>query len=351
VAGNALIVGAGIAGLATALRLRQSGWQVSIVERAPAPRDGGYMITFWGAGYDAAERFGLINDLVQVRTVPTELVYVDEHGRRLGAMSVARQQELQGDRALTLLRGDLEAVLLRALDDTVRIRFGTTVNDLVQADDRVTVTFDDGRRQEFDMVVGADGLHSEVRSLVFGPEEQFRNDFGYGVATYFLEGMPDGIEPGSTISMSLGARGAGIYSVRDGRSAAFFSFTSERMAADMAAGPRATLHRVFGDLGWIMPTVLSKLDDASTVYFDRVSQVSMSRWRKGRVVLVGDAAWCLSLVAGYGASLAVAGAEQLGDALDAADVDEALASWEQQIRPVVEKKQQQAREHSKLLQH
>lgn len=338
-----LVVGAGIAGLATALRLRRSGWTVQVVERAPGLRGGAYMINFSGIGYDAAETLGLLPALQRVQPDPVELVHVDDHGRRLAAMSVETVEKLLGRRQLTLLRGDLEQVLYDALDDAVEVRFGTTVQRIDQDDDGVTVEFSDGTRQRVDLLVGADGLHSRVRTLMFGPEEAFRKDFGCAVATYLFDGTPQGMPPRTTISLSQVGRGAGVYSIRGGRSTAFFSFSSNNLDADLTAGPQVTLRRRFGDLDWIMPEVLTRLDDAESVYFDRISQIHLDQWSHGRVVLLGDSAWCVSLFAGYGSSLAVAGAHLLGDALDQRpnDIPGALHVWGSQLRPTVRSKQRQ----------
>jgi len=342
---RALVVGAGIAGLAAALRLRRSGWSVRVVERAPRLRGGGYMIGFLGIGYDAAERLGLIGELERMQPEPAELVYVDQGGRPQAVLPTESQLSLLGPRTLALLRGDLETVLHNAVDDLVEICFGTTVENVAQDDDGVWVRLGDGRQERVDLLVAADGLHSGVRKLVFGPEQRFRVDFDHAVATYLLDQAPAVIPAGTTMSMDLVGRSVGVYRLRDGRAAAFFSFHSNDMDAEVTAGPAATLRARFGDLGWVVPELLAGLDSAESVYFDRISQIRMDSWSRGRVVLLGDAAWCVSLFAGYGSSLAVGGADLLGDALDAtpADIPGALRSWEQRLRPTVLRKQRQGR--------
>ena len=352
-----LIVGAGIAGLATALRLRRSAWDIVLVERAPSLRGGGYMIGFSGIGYRAADELGLLPALRKLQPPATDLLYVNQAGRQQAVMPVEAQQAMLGEETLALLRGDLETTLFQALRECgdggsgngVDIRFATTVADIEQDADGVTATLSDGRQERVDLLVGADGLHSAVRDLVFGPEKAYRVDFGHAVATYLLDKTPDGVAPGSTVSMDLVGRGVSVYAVRDGRSAAFFAFSSDQLDADLRAGAELTLPRVFGDLGWVVPELLRGLDSNSSVYFDRISQIVMDTWSRGRVVLIGDSAWCVSLFAGYGASLAVGGADLLGTALDQdPDILTALHTWEARLRPDVAKKQRQGRRARRL---
>jgi 2-polyprenyl-6-methoxyphenol hydroxylase-like FAD-dependent oxidoreductase len=358
---SVLIVGAGIAGLATAFRLRRSGWQVTIVERAPSLRGGGYMIGFSGIGYQTARDWGLLPALEELQPPMVDLVYVDESGRQRAVLPVAAQRATVGPELLSLLRGDLEEVLFKALghnpgeDDspgeTLDIRFGTSVTRIVQDDDSVTATLTDGTEIRADLLIGADGLHSKVRELVFGPERSFRRDYGAGIATVLLDQRPAGVRTDQTTSMGLVGRGVGLYTTVRGQTAGFFAFATDDLEADLAAGPRVTLRRIFGDLRWVVPELLDQVDKAvdagDGVYFDGISQIVMDRWTTGRVVLVGDAAWCVSLMAGYGSSLAVGGADLLGQMLDRVldghDLPEALSRWEHELRPIVEKKQQQGR--------
>lgn len=339
-----LIVGAGIAGLATALRLRRSGWEVLIVERAPALRGSGYAINFGGIGYDAAERLGVVAALRAAQPPPVELVYVDQAGRRQAGMGLRTQQELLGDRVLSLFRGDLEQTLHDAVAGEAEFRFGRTVDAITEDAAGVTATLSDGSRERVDMLVGADGLHSRVRSLVFGPETRFRYDLGCVIAIGMLDRLPDRVEPGTSTALGLARRGVSVYAPTADRAAAFFIFRTDRAEDDLRAGHRETLRARYGDLGWIVPELLDSMDRSETVYFDQVSQVRMDRWSSGRVVLAGDAAWCVSLFAGYGSSLAVGGAGLLGDLLDEeADIPTALHRWEQQLRPTAERRRRQGR--------
>ncbi|PRX96534.1 FAD-dependent monooxygenase [Allonocardiopsis opalescens] len=343
---RALVVGAGIAGLAVALRLRTGGWEVLVVERAPARRGGGYLVNFSDLGYDAAERMGLAAAVHAAEPEPVELRYVDRDGRVEATMGVRAQTDLLGERQVSIFRGDLESVLFEALDEPPDVRFGTTVTAIEQDAGGVTATLSDGTRERADLLVGADGLHSRVRSLVFGPEEGFRHDFGTAIAIVPLPEVPSGIDPGTSIALPLVRRGVSVITPPGRQAAAFFIFRTGDAEAELAAGAAATLRHRYGDLGWVVPELLDAAErNEADVYFDQVSQVRADRWSVGRVVPAGDAAWCVSLFAGFGSSLAVGGAEALGDELDRqpGDVPAALEAWERRLRPVAERWGRQGR--------
>ncbi|MFI9591283.1 FAD-dependent oxidoreductase [Nonomuraea sp. NPDC052265] len=340
---RAVIIGAGIAGLATALRLHQIGWDTLIVERAPARRGGGYAVTFGGIGYDAAEHLGIVSDLRAKAFDTTELVYHKSDGSRRFALDRATIAATTGPRSITILRGDLEAVLYEKVRDHTEIRFGTTLTHVDQDDHAVRVTLSDSSVEEADLLIGADGLHSATRALLFGPEEDFLLDLEHKVAVFMLDRLPATIAPGATGTLSSNGRTAAVISVGDGRNVAFFGYRTDhaRPGEDVAT----QLGRVYGDLGWVIPEALAGLARADSVYFDTISQVVAPSWSKGRVVLLGDAAWCVTLFAGYGSSLAVGGADRLGTELAAhpGDIPAALAAWEAAIRPEAERKQKLGR--------
>ncbi|WP_430496155.1 FAD-dependent oxidoreductase [Micromonospora trifolii] len=341
---RAVIVGAGIAGLATALRLHQDGWQVTVAERAPARRSSGYMVNLIGPGYDAAERLGLLPALsaADLGLFTTVLVHAD--GRPKFAVPSAIAEAALGKRALSVFRGDLEASLFEAVRDRVDIRFATTVASVEQDTDHVRVELSDGTVEQADLLVGADGVHSATRAAVFGPD--FRVDLPYLVAAFPLPHPVPGVPESSATTYIGPGRTAAIVNLGPKRSSAFFTYRTAEPTADLRRGPVDALRAAFGDLSGGVPDAIDHLaKDPASAYIDAVSQVVMPRWSTGRVVLLGDAAWCVTLFAGHGAALALAGADHLGTALrrHADDLPAALAEWETGLRPEVSKRQALAR--------
>lgn len=343
---KAVIIGAGIAGLATALRLRQAGWSPLVVERAPARRTGGYTVTFAGIGYDAAERMGILGDLAARHITPDAMNYLKPSGALRFSVPGPTVRAMLGTRALNLMRGDIEDVLYRAVAANVEIRFGTTLTAVDQDRGAVTVHLNDGSTVRADLLVGADGLHSATRSATFGPERDFRLDLDHLVGVFTLDRLPTGATPGATETLTEAGRTLAIISTGDRRPTAFFGYRSTDAAGELAAGPTAALPAAYDRMGWVAPQVLDQLAGTDEVYFDSVSQIVLPSWHRGRVVVLGDAAWCVTLFAGFGASLAVAGADALGAALErhGDDIGAALTGWEAGLRRYAEQKQRLGRQ-------
>ncbi|KZM70019.1 FAD-dependent monooxygenase [Nocardia terpenica] len=342
---RAVIAGAGIAGLAAALRLHRDGWEVLVVERSPTRRSGGYVVNLVGAAYDAIARFGLVAALRprDIGFFTTILVHAD--GREKLTVPPAIAQAGLGDRALTVFRGDLETALYEAIADRVPIRFGTTVRTADEHAGGVRVTFSDGSSEQADLLVGADGLHSGIRKLVADPAAESLVRLNYVMAALPLTEAPPGVPENAATNFIGPGRTAAVVNMGPNRSSAFFVQHTDDPATAVAAGPAATLTAAFGDLHGGVPQVLRRIEsDPGAVYFDELSQVRLDRWSRGRIVLLGDAAWCVTPFAGHGVGLAVAGADRLGMALaQTPDIPIALARWESALRPEVRRRQASAR--------
>ncbi|MGW2622352.1 FAD-dependent oxidoreductase [Micromonospora taraxaci] len=341
---RAVIVGAGIAGLATALRLARDGWHPLVVERSPTRRSGGYLVNLLGTGYDAAEGLGLVPALSDRALGPFTTVLVRADGRPKLTVPAAVAEAALGPRTMTVFRGDLETALYEAVRDRVEVRFGTTVSTIDSTDDRVRISLSDGTTEDADLLVGADGVHSATRTATVGPDH--RVDLPYVVAAFPLAHPVTGVPESSATTFIGPGRTAAIVNLGPGRSSAFFTYRCADPARELERGPVDAIRATFGDLAGGVPEAIRHLQtDPAGAYFDRVSQVHSPRWSAGRTVLLGDAAWCVTLFAGHGAALALAGADQLGTALrrHGDDVPSALADWETGLRPEVVKRQALAR--------
>ncbi len=195
---NILISGAGIAGTTLAFWLKKFGFNPTILEYAPKLREGGYAIDFWGLGFDVAERMEILPELDKADLKIPEVTFVDEKNKRKGGLDYVRLKRLMNNHAFTLLRGDLAKIIYNKLDKDIEIIFGDTITKIEQKETEVRVTFQSGKIHHYDLVVGADGLHSNVRNLLFGNEEKFEKYYGYYTSSFTIE---DGDNNGKAFQM------------------------------------------------------------------------------------------------------------------------------------------------------
>jgi 2-polyprenyl-6-methoxyphenol hydroxylase-like FAD-dependent oxidoreductase len=341
---NALISGLGIAGPTLAFWLNQYGIEPTLVELAPALRTGGYVIDFWGLGYDIAEKMGLLPDIARIGYHTQELRIVDEDSRRLSGFGVQLFRELTGGRYVTIGRSDLSKLIYDRISRSCEIIFGDSIAGLREAGAGVDVQFEQGSGRRFDVVIGADGLHSRVRKLVFGPQGRYEKDLGYRVAAFETPGYRPRDELVYILHSAPG-RQVGRFALRGDRTLFLFIFASEGGPEQHeVAAQKATLRKVFEGDGWELPRILGALDVCDDLYFDRVSQIRMAAWSRGRVALVGDAAFCVSLLAGQGSALAMTAAYSLAGELASLQdqPQEAFRRYEERLRAFIQAKQRAA---------
>ena len=338
-----LISGAGIAGPTLAWWLHRFGFEPSIVEMAPQFRTSGYMIDFWGKGFDLIERMGLLPEVERAGYHVREVRFVRSDGRRTGGFSTEAFRRVTNGRFISLPRGKLAQIIWASLPDEIATRFGDEIVSMRPAGEGVHVKFARSAPATFDLVIGADGLHSRVRDLLFGPETCFERFLGYAFAAFTVEGY----QPRTTdVYMMYGVPGRQVarFAMRGGRTLIMFLWRANNsQLTGTDASRRALLRKHFGEMGWECPHMLDALGYATDLYVDVVSQIHLPHWSSGRVALVGDAAWAPSFLAGEGCGLSIIGAFALaGELARSGGAPEAFVAYEQRVRKFMEGKQKMA---------
>jgi len=341
-----LISGAGIAGPALASWLTRNGYRVVVAEVADGIRPGGQTVDLRGAGADVVQRMGLLAEMERRALFQRGIAWVAADGSRRAEMPVTAFDGNGPVSKLEILRGDLVAVLYEATRDACEYRFGTRIAALTEHDGGVDVTFADGSSMQADLVVGADGPHSAVRRLVFGPEEEFVRPLG-GYNAWFTAPDTVGLDGWYLAFQAAGGLHASMRPSHDPTQAkASLSFRSDPLVYDRrdVEAQRRLLRERFSGAGWHCDALLDAADVADDFYFDSFAQVHMPSWSTQRVVLVGDAGYCASPLSGMGTSLALVGAYLLagelgpaGDGLTGDRLTRALAGYHRQMRPYVER--------------
>jgi 2-polyprenyl-6-methoxyphenol hydroxylase-like FAD-dependent oxidoreductase len=349
-----LVAGASIAGPALAHWLRRRGAEVTVVERAPGLRPGGQAVDARGVTREVIRRMGLDAAVRAARTETAGAYIVDAAGK---VLETFRADDDGGDGFISeieILRGDLSRVLYDDTRDGAGYIFGDRIAELTQDADGVDVAFAGGDRRRFDLVVGADGLHSALRAMVFGPHERFVRHLGQVMAFYTVPnefGLDRWL---IDYQESESGRSAGLRPIQDAtRAMAMFSFPAADLDVDYrdVAAQKRLLREQMAGLGWLAPRILTHLDHTPDFYLDQVAQVVMDRWSSGRVGLFGDAAFSSSPLSGQGTGLALVGAYLLAGELAAAgwDPEAGFARYEGRMRSFVEANQEIGRLHARSL--
>jgi 2-polyprenyl-6-methoxyphenol hydroxylase-like FAD-dependent oxidoreductase len=320
-----LISGASIAGPALAYWLRRYGCTVTVVEKTPTLRAGGQAVDFKGTIHRTVlERMGILDEVRNRQTGGRDTIVIDAQGKR---KTVIPGEFTGGE--IEIRRGDLAELLYERTADDCEYIFGDSITAMTETANGVHVTFERTAPRTFDIVVGADGIHSNVRRLAFGQESEYVRHLGYYYALADLpgiEGKGDAVmynEPGREVTVG------GL------KSQTFFVFASPELTYDRydPEQQQKLLVEAYRNGGWRLPELLAEVPGSANFYLDSLSRVTIDRYSRGRVVLLGDSAYGNTL-GGFGTGLAVVGAYVLAGELMAADGDhrQAFARYEQVFR-------------------
>ncbi|GAB3281149.1 FAD-dependent monooxygenase [Larkinella harenae] len=335
---SVLISGASIAGLTMAYWMKQYKYKVTVVEIGHGPRMGGTPIDVRGDSLDTAERMGIL-DAIKAAKLPTKgLEFLNASGEVEGTMLVEEIGAIRPGDDTEIRRDDLVNILYEKVKDGVEYRFNSRIVALQQREDCVSVTFKDGTSENYDFVIGADGIHSGVRKLAFGPEEQFTHFLNFYFSVF-------------PVDKSLGKKNYGqmyttptnmavVYYYNEEHADGFLTFrTNEKISYnrhDIEAQKQLVID-AFKSLGWKVPQLIEEVKKADTFYFDQGCQIKMPAWTIGRVALVGDAGYAPAFPTGMGSTLALQGATVLADAMaNAATYQDAFLHYNEVFRPTVD---------------
>lgn len=334
-----LILGASIAGPSLAYWLRIYGFNVVVVEKSGFIRDGGYPIDLRGSAVDVVKKMGLLPMLRKQHVQSDRVSFVDETGTPVVTIAPEAITGSVENRDLEVPRGELAQMLYALTNGLVEYRFNESIKSLKENRDGVEVLFSSGRSELFDLVIGADGIRSKVRELVFGDEPEFYRPLGFYVAGFKV---PNELRLSrQAIIYNTPGRMAALYAVRENPEDlhAFLTFSHPyKLGAEIrdVEFQRSFIAHSFAGAKWILPKLVQAMRQAEDLYFDGVEQICMTGWSKGRVALVGDAAYAPSFLTGQGSSLALVGAYVLASELASSTSFEAgFTAYEQKMRPYV----------------
>lgn len=335
-----LICGAGVSGLSLAYWLKQYGFSPTLIERSDSLRVGGYKVDIRGAALEVIKQMGIYSEVFNVKTDIKGATVVDKDGNKITEMR-GDTFNLRMREDLEIMRGDLCQILIERVKD-IEIFFGESVMKLTQQSDGVRVEFLKNKSRIFDLVVGADGLHSNIRRLIFGEESQFIHDLNMYIAIFSIPNYLslDQWEFECTGDKKL----INVYSLsKNIRAKAAFLFYNKNRGVESQheSQQKNLINQVYSEMRWEIPNILKLMDEVPDFYFDSITQIMMNHWHLNRIVLVGDAAYCASPVSGQGTSLALVGSYVLAGELSKAfgEYKIAFRQYEKELRSYVKKNQ------------
>jgi 2-polyprenyl-6-methoxyphenol hydroxylase-like FAD-dependent oxidoreductase len=325
---RAVICGAGVAGLTLATQLGRAGWDVVVLDRECGPATGGYLVDLSGEGLLAAQRLGLMSAVRETAQPVSRVCWVNGTGETIASIDIDTADPSRGASGLKLLRGDLEQALLQSLSPSVDLRFGFDVAEVRTPPGQVELTLRPGGRLTADLLIGADGVHSHIRDLVFGDGGVWSRPLGYDTAAFVFEDMNLRRRLAGTLTVfSVLGRQIVLCPLRGGKISATMIHRSKSMLPPR--DPRDHLRRVYEDLEWCVPALLDHASRATDLRYEQAVQIKLPMWHRGRIGLLGDACHAFSLLPGQGSSVAMAEAFRLAlDLMQAPSVDIALG-WYQ----------------------
>jgi 2-polyprenyl-6-methoxyphenol hydroxylase-like FAD-dependent oxidoreductase len=333
-----LISGGGIAGLTLAYWLHQYGFQPIVIDKATEFKRIGYPLGTYGASVQILEKMGLLDTLVEKSIPLTTSAFVDRTGRMIRRLDMGKFFTVEQCN-LALNRADLHLTIYEAIKNHIEVRFGQTLQAIEQHRDRVTVTFNTGMVESFDLVIGADGVHSHTRQLVFG--DGFKKFFNVAYMAFFTPDSPTNLDD-CNYNITLPHRYAGIGKYGSAGVGAFLLYQSPPGRKIPPSERVAHLLQEFNDADWLVKDVIHSVEDPNTIFYDDMLQIAMPQWSKGRVCLIGDAAHTLTLMSGRGAGMAILGAYTLAKELSQQDYTTAFTNYENHLRDSIDALQKDA---------
>ncbi|MBX9704142.1 MAG: tetracycline destructase [Silvanigrellaceae bacterium] len=334
-----LVIGASLAGPAVCYWLKKFGFTPTLIEKNKEIRQGGYAIDIRGIAVDIVKQMGIYEQICDRRTRLVSGRYVDALGNTLHEEQGESFGFRQGE-DVEIVRGDLVEVLMQKIED-IPCYFNQNIDDITQHSDYVEVHFKEGKTERYDLVIGADGLHSSIRQMLFAQEYQ-RVNLGSYISVFSVPNYLNLAHSG--ILFEKQEKSIHLSSDKNPeRAHVGFMFRSQKVLSNRSTEKEQQdfLRETFQDLGWEANKLLELMQYSDDFYFDAIEQIKMASWTKGRVALVGDSGYCASPLSGQGTSLAIVGAYLLAGELKAAgeDYSQAFTCYNELLRPFVKANQ------------